>query len=65
LADGYRHGMTGPGSSHAARGQTESAILLNDEGGEWEREELRMGLEERLEAIAGIGRGAALVTGAG
>jgi hypothetical protein len=40
-----------------------SAILPDKEGGERERKGLGMGLEEMIEAIAGIGRVVAPVTG--
>jgi hypothetical protein len=40
--------MTGPGSTYAARGQREFAVLLDGEGGKWEEEGLGIGLEERL-----------------
>ncbi|KAF8645800.1 hypothetical protein AX16_007570 [Volvariella volvacea WC 439] len=41
--------------SHGPAGKRDSVILLDDVGGEWEREGLGRGLEERLEALMPIG----------
>jgi hypothetical protein len=50
---GHGHGFGERG--HAARSQRESMLLVAGEevGGEWEREGLGMGLEERIEAVLG------------
>jgi hypothetical protein len=46
------HGHGFGSASHAAMSKRESA-LLDDVGGEFEREGFGMGLEERLEAVIG------------
>jgi hypothetical protein len=50
---GHSHGFPGAAGSHAARRERDSVLLgAGDEGGgEWEREGMGMGLEERLEAL--------------
>lgn len=52
---GHGHGFGGAGASHAAARGRESALPGAGEvgGGEWEREGMGMGLEERLEALMG------------
>lgn len=47
---GLREGPTG-GLTHP--GKRDSIAMLDDVGGEWEREGLGRGLEERLEILAG------------
>jgi hypothetical protein len=53
IGTGHGHGFGASG--HAARGQRESVLLVPGEeaGGEWEREGLGMGLEERMEVLLG------------
>ena len=46
---GFAHSHSNPGSIHGR--DRDSIALLDDVGGEWEREGLGRGLEERLEAL--------------
>jgi len=50
---GHGHGFGAV--SHAARRERESSLLVPGEeaGGEWEREGMGMGLEERVEVLLG------------
>lgn len=52
---GHVHGFGGAGASHATHRGRESALpgATDSVGGEWEREGMGMGLEERLEALIG------------